>query len=86
MAQSTTLTTSTSDKQPFRDFTSMIQKERTLLDEKKRHEDEVKWLEQTFSLLTLTSSAPNLPAQTVAKAIEDRKRKIIAIVSQPQYT
>ena len=60
----------------------MIQKERELLDERKRLEDEVKWLDQTLSLLLLTPSSNNLPAQAVAKVIQERKKKMASIVSQ----
>lgn len=73
MSQSTSLTASTGDTQSFTDFTDMVQKERELLDQKKRLEDEVKWLDQTLSFLTLAPSASNLPAQAVVKVYETRR-------------
>ncbi len=86
MAGSAEIITSTSDKQPFRNFTAMVQRERELIDGKKRLEDEVKWLDQTLSYLTLTSATPaapnSIPAQAVVKAIEERKKKITNTVSQ----
>ncbi len=86
MAQSTSTSASTTDKQPYINFRAMIQKERELLDTKKRVEHEVNWLEQTLSYLTLTSTSANpapvnLPAQAVGKAITERKKKITATVS-----
>ena len=59
----------------------MVQKERGLLDEKKNLVEQVKLLEQTFSLLILSPASNNLPAQAVASAIEKRKEKIIVVVS-----
>lgn len=79
-----TTTASTSDKQTFQNFSAMVQKERELLDEKKRLEDEVKCLHQLFSLLTLTStatSASNFTAQAAANLIADKKDKIAITVS-----
>lgn len=84
MAHSSAMTASSGDRPSFQDFAGMVQKERELLDQKKRLEDEVKLLDQTLSLLTLTSSAPsgpNLPAQAVVKIMAEKKKKITATVS-----
>jgi hypothetical protein len=82
MTQSTSLTASSSDKRPFADFTSMVQKERVLLDQKLRLKEEIKWLDQTLSLLTLTSPVTSgVPAQAVAKIIGEKKIKIAATIS-----
>ncbi len=81
MAELTSMATSTSDRQTFTDFATPIVKERELLDRKKKLEDEMKWLDQTLSLLLLTSSITP-PIQAVQKAIEDRKNCITVVVSK----
>ena len=60
------------------DFSKAVQRERELLDNKKKLEDEVHWLEQTLSLLILSSSiSTDGTSQVVAAA---RKEKITASV------
>ena len=81
MAQSASMTTSTSDRQHFINFATAVQEERRLLDDKKRLEDEVKSLDQILSLITLTSSsASNFTVQAVAKVVAEKKMKIARIV------
>lgn len=81
MASSTDTLASTSDRQTFINFTTAIQKERELMDEKKRLEDEAKLLNQTVSFLTLTSAA-QVVAQAVANVIADRKKKLANTVNK----
>lgn len=84
MAESTATTPNTSDKEKYQNFTATIQRERELLDKRKRLEDEVKWLDQTLSLMIIsnTSITPTstLPAQVVASAIKGKKEDIENIV------
>ena len=80
LAASETAAPSTSDKEIFKTYMTLVQKERELLDQKKNLSEQVTWLEQTLSLLLLAPSSSNLPAQAVATAIKERKEKIIAIV------
>lgn len=86
MASSGTMAPSTSDKERFRNFTALVQRERELLDQKKTLEQEVTWLEQTFSLLLLSPTSSNIPAQAVSSAIKGRKEKITAAVSNNNNT
>ena len=83
LAESAMTTSCSSDSQRYRDFTTAVQRERELLDKKKKLEDEIHWLEQTLSLLILstTSTSTNGGAsQVVAAAIKERKEKITASV------
>ena len=81
MAVSPVMVPSEADKERYKSFTTMIQRERELMDKKKKLEDEVKWLEQTLSLLILSPSSNNLPTQAVMTAIRGRKENITAVVS-----
>ena len=80
MAESTSMAPSTSDKPTFINFTALIAKERELLDKKKNLEDQVKWLDQTLSLLALTSSSTTPPMRAVQNAMEERRNAISAVV------
>lgn len=80
MAVSATMAPSSSDKERFKNFTALVQRERELLDKKKKLEDEVTWLEQTLSLLVLSPTSNNLPSEAVASAITGRKDNIKAVV------
>ena len=60
----------------------MVHKERVLLDQKKKLEDQVEWCEQTYSLLILSPTSNNLPALAAANAIQQRKQEIAVVVSQ----
>lgn len=81
MAASTSMEPSVGDKERFTEFTAAIRRERELLDENKRLEDQVKWLEQTLSLLILSPTSSNDPSEAVETAIKGRKEKITAVVS-----
>ncbi len=60
-----------------------MHKERALLDKKEKLKEEVKWLQQTLSHLTINSSSPptNPAVQAVIKVLSDKKKKITVIVS-----
>lgn len=90
MAESTERTPSTSDKERYQNFTATIQHERELLDKRRRLEDEVKWLDQTLSLLVISNSTitptSNVPAQVVASAIQGKKKDIANVVRTSTQT
>ena len=71
------------DRQGYIDYTSLIQKERALLDERSTTEGALKWLTQTLSLLTLNATNPSTDPQvlTVARLILETKKKISNLVS-----
>ena len=78
MAELASMVASTSDSQPYRNFTSLIAKERLLLDRKKDAQDQIEWLDQTLSLLILTSaSSTTPPIQAVNNALKERRDTII---------
>ena len=84
MAESSAMTPSSSDKERFQNFTAAIQKERELLDRRKQLLDEIKWLDQTLSLLVISSNSvtptSTVPAQVVASAIQGKKKEIENVV------
>lgn len=70
------------DRQSYVDFTTIIQRERTLLDELHNLKGEIKWLSETISLLSLTSSSPSTDPQilAIAKILSERKKRESDIV------
>ena len=80
MAEAATRVTSASDKQSYTNFTDLIVEERVLLDKKKNLEDQLEWLDQTLSLLVLTSPTTSPPIQAVKKAMEERRKVITEVV------
>lgn len=83
MATSASMASNSSDKEGYTNFAALIQRERELLDKKKNLDDQLKFLDQTLSLLILTSASanpPSPPVQAVQKAIEERKKKVTAVV------
>lgn len=71
------------DRQAYIDHSSIVRKERTLLDEKSSVEGEVTWLSQTITLLSLTSNNPSTDPQIalVSNILTRKKERIDEIVS-----
>ena len=65
------------------DYVVAVHRERNLLDDQKRNEEELKWLNQTLTLLNLNSCDPSTDPQVsaVARMIKGKKEKNDDIVS-----
>ena len=61
----------TGDSQAYANHVKLVEKERDLLDRKGTIEDEIKWLDQTLSFLTLNATSPNAASQ----AVREEKRE-----------
>jgi hypothetical protein len=69
-------TTQPGDRPSYVDYTALMQRERTLLDEKDTIQGELTWLIQTITLLTLHTNNPTADTQVAAvKAVMERKMK-----------
>lgn len=75
--------TQSGDRPSYINFTEVLQKERSLLEEETAVAADLKWLEQTLSLLSLNSSNPATDPEllTAARLIKERKTRIGVIVS-----
>ena len=76
-----TVTLSSGDTERYKNYTALVQKDRKLLDEQHKLEDQVTLLEQTLSLLLLSPGSNNLPTHAVVAAIAERRAKITEVVS-----
>lgn len=86
MAELTPTVTCDGDRPSYTNFTAMIQRERELLDKKKNLEDQIKWLDQTLSLLLLTSSSSSVPVKAIENVLKEKKQKITALVRNDTNT
>lgn len=77
------LTSSESGDRPsYINYTTVVQKERDLLDELECMEGQLKWLEQSLTLTSLNSIDPSTDPQvhTLVTLIKERKKRICDIV------
>lgn len=68
------------DRPSFVSFTSMVQRERELLNTKQTLKVKIKLLDQTLSFLLLTSPSSSLPVKAVEQMITQKKENLTAIV------
>ena len=69
-------TPESSDRHAYSDYSTIVKRERDLLDEKVCLEGQLKWLQQTITLLSLTSSNPSTDPQiTIVATIMNQKRE-----------
>lgn len=70
------------DRPAYVNITAAVQMERTLLDEQANLTQELKWLDQTFSLLSLTSADPSTDPQVaqLGEYVSETKARLNVIV------
>lgn len=76
-------TPQTGDRPAYHNHSILVQQERSLLDAKALAKDEIKWLEQTVSFLTLNSSSPSTDPTLLAvlKICKEKKKRLDDIIS-----
>ncbi len=72
------------DRSSYTDYSTIIKRERDLLDEKVCIEGQLNWLQQTITLLSLTASDPSNDSQitVIATMMNQKKERLSDIVSQ----
>ena len=72
------------DRQSYRDYSGAVREERVLLDQKTNLDNEIKWLDQAISLLTLNSTNPTTDPtlQATTSYTKEKQKERTDIVSR----